>query len=205
MEAKPRTEHRWTQRQRPDHLGHGRLLIGHPQVRLVSAQATQPRAERAGPVIRAERSRPSDQGRAVDLDVEALDVDDLFGVVVFGVVVFGIVVAGGGAAVTVTVTPWGANSSHVLPGRSVMGVPSVAVSTAGCVRLERVQVPVMATPSRRTTSGPDPVAVTSTSRPPPAFSTQLPMAVGTVMMTTLADEVWVPSSSLSGAPEYDRR
>ena len=197
MEAKPRTEHRWTQRQRHDHLGHGRLLIGHPQVRLVTAQATQPRPEWAGPVIKAERSRPSDQGRVVVFGVDDLDVDDFFGVVVGGTVVAG----GGAPAVVVTGMPWGASSSQVLPGWSVIGDPSVAVSVAGWVRLDRVHVPVMAMPSRITTTGPEPVAVTSTSRPPPLFSTHEPMSVGTVMITTLAAAVWLPSSSLSGVPE----
>ncbi len=109
--------------------------------------------------------------------------------------------ADGGAAVVVTGMPWGANSTQVLPGCRVMGEPSVAVRVAGWVRLDRVQVPVMAMPSRSTTTGPDPVAVTSTSRPPSLFSAHGPMKVGTVITTTLVAAVRLPSTSLSGTPE----
>ena len=63
----------------------------------------------------------------------------------------------------------------------------------------------MATPSRSTTTGPEPVAVTSTSWAPSLFSTQGPVKVATVMTTTLVADVWLPSTSLSGTPEYDRR
>ena len=49
------------------------------------------------------------------------------------------------------------------------------------------------------------MAVTSTSWPPSLFSSHGPMNVGTVMITTLAAEVWLPSTSLSGRPAYDRR
>ena len=111
------------------------------------------------------------------------------------------VAVGAGAAVVVTGMPWGASSIQVLPGWRVMGVPSVAVSVAGWVRVDRVHVPVMAMPSRRTTTGPDPVAVTSTSLPPSLFSTHGPIEVGTVITTTLAADVWLPSTSLSATPE----
>ncbi len=72
------------------------------------------------------------------------------------------------------------------------------VRVAGWVRARRVHVPEMATPLRSTTKGPEPVAVTSTSWPPSLFSTQGPVAVGTVMITTSAAAVWAPLSSLSG-------
>ena len=52
-----------------------------------------------------------------------------------------------------------------------------------------------------TSSGPDPMAVTWTSRPPSEFSTQGPSEVWTVMITTLAAVVWDPSSRMSGDPE----
>ena len=71
-----------------------------------------------------------------------------------------------------------------------------AVSVAGWVRVDRLQVPVMATPSRSTSRGPVPVAVTSTSWPPSLFSTQGPMSVGTVMTTTLVAAVWRPVEQL---------
>ena len=97
--------------------------------------------------------------------------------------------------------PTGASSTQLLPGWRVIGAPPEVVNVAGWVRDVRVQVPVTATPLRITVTGPEPVAVTSTSCPPSLFSTHGPVMVGTVMMTTSAAAVWAPSSNLSGWPE----
>ena len=73
------------------------------------------------------------------------------------------VTLGGGEPAGVTGIPSGTSSSQVFPGCKAMGVPLAEVRLAGVVWLVRLQVPVMATPLRMTTRGPEPVAVTSTS------------------------------------------
>jgi hypothetical protein len=70
-----------------------------------------------------------------------------------------------------------------------MGCPEVSAKVAGVDRLVLVQVPEVATPLRRTTTGPEPMAFTSISLPPCAFSTQVPTAVGTVKANRAPDDV----------------
>ncbi len=110
-------------------------------------------------------------------------------------------VTAAGVAAGVTGMPTGTSSTQLSPGCRVRGAPSAVVSVAGWVSEARLHVPAMATPFRMTTTGPVPVAVTSTSWPPSLFSTQGPVAVCTVMMTTFVVAVWDPSRSLSGVPE----
>ena len=107
---------------------------------------------------------------------------------------------GRGAAAGVTGMPAGTSSTQVLPGCRVIGAPLAAERVAGWVRLDRLQVPAMATLFRITSRGPEPMAFTCTSNPPSSFSTQGPSDVCTVMITTLAALVCAPSSSVSGDP-----
>ena len=85
--------------------------------------------------------------------------------------------------------PDGTISTQVSPGARVIGVPSEPSSRAGWEIDERDQVPEIDTPLRSTSTGPPLVGSTSTSWAPSEFSTQGPVHVSTVMITTLVTPI----------------
>ena len=102
-----------------------------------------------------------------------------------------------GAAVVMGI-PDGTSSTHVTPGARGIVAPERSTSAMGDDSDERRQVPAMATPLRRTTTGPLPVASTSTSWAPRLFSTHGPVNVWTCMATTLATAIGAEAPSIIG-------